>query len=190
MTNLKDDPILEKAWAGAPDLPPLSCPIELKTEAQGRQRDLCASIQIPCSVDPVWRILTSYDRLADIIPNLAVSRRLPHPDGDHKVRLEQVGTQKVFNKFNFSARVVLDMEENYPSTISFAMVEGDFKMMKGSWTLEAIEVNGKPHTRLSYCLSILPKLTMPVQVVEKRLSQDLAANLEAIYRQAIALSPA
>ncbi len=163
----------------------LSCPVDLSTTAEGRQRDLCASVTIPCATETVWRILTNYDCLADIIPSLAVSRRLPHPDGNGKVRLEQVGSQKIL-KVNFSARVVLDMEEDYPSAIHFAMVEGDFKHMKGSWKLEALDSEGdRPQTRLSYCLSILPKRTMPVRIVESRLSQDLAINLQAIYQQAI-----
>lgn len=162
-----------------------ACPVELSTKAQGRQRELCASIEIPCAVDPVWRILTNYDRLADIVPNLTVSRRLPHPEGEHKVRLEQVASQTILKKVDFSARVVLDMEEDYPHKIHFAMVEGDFKMMKGHWMLESLEVEGKAHTRLSYCLVILPKLTMPIQLVEKCLHKDLKTNLEAIYRVAI-----
>ena len=169
----------------------LSCPVDLSTTAEGRQRDLCASVTIPCATETIWQILTNYDCLADIIPSLAVSRRLPHPDGDSasgrgKVRLEQVGSQKIL-KVNFSARVVLDMEEDYPTAIHFAMVEGDFKHMKGSWKLEALESDDdRPKTRLSYCLSILPKRTMPVKMVENRLSQDLAINLQAIYQQAIA----
>ena len=166
----------------------LSCPVDLSTTAEGRQRDLCASVTIPCAAETIWRILTNYDCLADIIPSLAISRRLPHPDGSGKVRLEQVGSQKIL-KVNFSARVVLDMEEDYPSAIHFAMVEGDFKHMKGSWKLEALESDDdRPQTRLSYCLSILPKRTMPVRMVESRLSQDLAINLQAIYQQAIAAS--
>lgn len=165
---------------------PLSCSVELSTTAQGRQRDLCASIQIPCGIEPVWKILTSYDRLAEVIPSLQVSRRLPHPEGENKVRLEQVGSQRFLNRIDFSARVVLDMEEDYPHKLTFAMVEGDFKMMKGCWMLESLDVDGQAHTRLSYCLTVLPKLTMPIKLIEKRLSQDLAQNLEAIYRQAIA----
>lgn len=165
----------------------LSCPVDLSTTAAGRQRDLCASVVIPCSADTIWRILTSYDRLADIIPSLSMSRRLPHPDGDGKVRLEQVGTQQ-FLKVNFSARVVLDMEEDYPNAIHFAMVEGDFKHMGGAWKLEALDSDGdRPQTRLSYCLTILPKRTMPIGLIESRLSEGMTLNLKAIYRQAIAL---
>jgi len=173
----------------APAIPAgLSCPVDLSTTAEGRQRDLCASVTIPCATETIWRILTNYDCLADIIPSLSVSRRLPHPDGSNKVRLEQVGSQKVL-KVNFSARVVLDMEEEYPNAIHFAMVEGDFKHMKGAWKLEALESeDDRPRTRLSYCLSILPKRTMPIRMVESRLSQDLALNLQAIYSQAIVAS--
>lgn len=165
--------------------PALSCPIDLSTTAEGRQRDLCASVVIPCAAEPIWRILTNYDRLAEIIPSLSMSRRLPHPEGTGKVRLEQVGAQQ-FLKISFSARVVLDMEEDYPNAIHFAMVEGDFKHMKGCWKLEALETGERPKTRLSYCLTILPKRTMPIRLLESRLGEGIALNLQAIYRQAIA----
>jgi ribosome-associated toxin RatA of RatAB toxin-antitoxin module len=193
MSNPSDS-ALPDSHAVTPTAGLLSCPVDLSTTAEGRQRELCASVTIPCAADTIWRILTDYDCLADIIPSLAVSRRLPHPDGDGpdgkgKIRLEQVGSQKIL-KVNFSARVVLDMEEDYPNAIHFAMVEGDFKHMKGAWKLEALESEGdRPQTRLSYCLSILPKRTMPVSLVESRLSQDLAVNLRAIYERAIAASP-
>lgn len=39
----------------------------------------------------VWAVLTDYDALADFVPALAVSERLPHPSGDaNLVRLRQV----------------------------------------------------------------------------------------------------
>lgn len=169
------------------DPAPANFPVELQTLGEGRQRELCAQVVIPRSLEQVWGVLTDYECLAKFIPNLALSRRVAHPDG--KIRLEQIGNQQ-FLKLNFAARVVLDMEEDYPHAINFAMVEGDFKVFKGAWKLSAVEVEGKACTRLTYCLTVIPKLAMPVKLIEGCLGRDLSNNLAAISQYVTDLYPA
>lgn len=155
--------------------------VEVRTEELAhRQRQITARIQIYHPVEQVWQVLTAYDTLADFIPNLAVSRRLAHPNGG--IRLEQVGTQRLL-RFNFSARVVLDLEEKFPYEIQFDMVEGDLKAYSGKWLLEPEFSCTSPGTNLCYIVRVLPKRTMPVAIVERRLRQDLRTNLLAIRRR-------
>lgn len=155
--------------------------VEVRTEELAhRQRQITARIQIYHPVEQVWQVLTAYDTLADFIPNLAVSRRLAHPNGG--IRLEQVGTQRLL-RFNFSARVVLDLEEKFPYEIQFDMVEGDLKAYSGKWLLEPDFGCNSPGTNLCYTVRVLPKRTMPVAIVERRLRQDLRTNLVAIRRR-------
>lgn len=154
--------------------------VEVKTERlEGRQRQISASIKLPYSVEQVWEILTDYDALADFIPNLAKSRRLPHPAGG--IRLEQVGVQQVLF-LDFSARVVLDMEENFPHEIRFSMVEGDFKAFSGAWQLETWPDAGVG-TKLTYSVLVCPKRTLPVGAVERRICCDLPLNLLAVLER-------
>ena len=148
---------------------------------EGRQRKIAAKIQIPRSLDHVWQVLTDYEALATFIPNLAKSQRLPHPTGG--IRLEQVGTQRLM-RVSFSARVVLDLTEVYPSEIRFEMVEGDFKSFTGTWQLEAIaNASSQPLTQLSYTVCVWPKRTMPVILIENRLRHDLPLNLIAVRQR-------
>jgi ribosome-associated toxin RatA of RatAB toxin-antitoxin module len=158
--------------------------IQLEKIAQ-RQRQITAVIQIPQPVEKVWQVLTDYEALPEFIPNLAKSKLLDHPNGG--IRLEQVGSQSLLN-FKFCARVILDLEELFPQSISFRMIEGDFKDFSGSWCLEPCLVNGKPETRLSYTIKVWPKLIMPVSIIESRLSKDLQTNLQAIYQRSINLA--
>lgn len=145
-----------------------------------RQRQITAKIQIPQPVEQIWKVLTDYEALADFIPNLAKSRLLDHPDGG--IRLEQVGSQRLLN-FNFCARVVLDLQESFLQEINFCMVEGDFKGFSGSWCLEPY-INGEIiGTNLCYTIQVWPKLTMPITIIENRLSKDLRLNLLAIYQR-------
>ncbi|MBI4782826.1 MAG: SRPBCC family protein [Oscillatoriophycideae cyanobacterium NC_groundwater_1537_Pr4_S-0.65um_50_18] len=162
--------------------------VEVQTVcAEGRQRQICAKIQIPYSIEQVWQILTDYDRLADFIPNLTKSCKIAHPQGG--IRIEQVGTQSLL-KLKFCARVVLDMVEQFPHQIDFCMIEGDFKQFSGSWTLQpvaalgAVETRAEAWTELCYMIVVLPPRTMPIGMIEKRLKSGLVTNLSAIRDRA------
>ncbi|RCJ35433.1 cyclase [Nostoc minutum NIES-26] len=171
-TNLEDN-----LAANVNNLPSVAVEIEKIAE---RQRQITAKVQIPQPVEPIWRVLTDYEALADFIPNLAKSRLLEHPKGG--IRLEQIGSQRLLN-FNFCARVVLDLVENFPKEINFQMVEGDFKGFSGSWYLEPYFLGECIGTNLCYTIQIWPKLTMPVTIIERRLSKDLRLNLLAIHQR-------
>ncbi|QLE41476.1 cyclase [Nostoc sp. C052] len=145
-----------------------------------RQRQISAKVQIPHPVEQIWKVLTNYEALPDFLPNLAKSCLIEHPNGG--IRLEQVGSQRLLN-FNFCARVVLDLEECFPKTINFRMVEGDFKGFSGSWCLEPYSFGEYIGTNLSYTIQVWPKLTMPVGIIENRLSKDLRLNLLAIHQR-------
>lgn len=158
--------------------------VQIEPIAQ-RTRKISAKLSIPHPIEPIWRVLTNYEALADFIPNLAISRRLEHPTGG--IRIEQVGTQRLL-RFNFSARVVLDLEEKFPHEINFNLVEGDLKAFSGAWQLEPGEQADNVATNLCYTVSVLPKRTMPVAIIERRLSNDLRINLLAIRQRVNDLS--
>lgn len=150
-----------------------------------RQRQITARIQIPQPIEQVWKVLTDYEALAKFIPHLAKSRLVKHPTGG--IRLEQVGSQRLL-RFNFCARVVLDLKEYFPKEISFCLVEGDFKDFSGSWSLESFSLGEQMGTNLCYTLKVWPKLTMPVGIIENRLSKDLQLNLVAIRDRVVQLA--
>lgn len=155
--------------------------VKVQTEAVAeRQRQITAKIQIPHPVEQVWQVLTNYESLADFIPNLAQSRLLAHPQGG--IRLEQIGSQR-FLRLNFSARVVLDLDENFPNEINFNMVEGDLKAFFGSWQLKPYSLDDQSGTNLYYTVRVWPKRTMPVAIIERRLASDLQLNLLAIRQR-------
>ncbi|MDP5338117.1 MAG: SRPBCC family protein, partial [Nodularia sp. (in: cyanobacteria)] len=147
-------------------LPDVAVQVEKIAE---RQRQITAKIQIPQPVERIWKVLTDYEALSDFIPNLAKSCLLEHPHGG--IRLEQIGSQRLL-KFNFCARVVLDLEECFPKEINFSMVEGDFKGFSGSWCLEPYSQGEDKGTTLCYTIRVWPKLTMPITIIERRLSND------------------
>lgn len=159
--------------------------VQVQTDlAEGGRRHLSARIQLPYTVDQIWQILTDYDHLAEFIPGLAKSCRIPHPEGG--IRLEQIGSQSLL-KLKFCARVVLDMVEQVPHRLDFQMVEGDFREFAGSWILEPVELDDRVGTNLVYTIRILPPRVMPTRVIEGRLHHNLCVNLTAIRSRAEAL---
>ncbi|MBF2067897.1 MAG: SRPBCC family protein [Calothrix sp. C42_A2020_038] len=143
-----------------------------------RKRKITSKIQILRPPETVWEVLTNYEALAEFIPNLTKSQRLEHPQGG--IRLEQVGQERLL-KFNFNARVVIDLFEVFPKEINFQMVEGDFKEYSGSWHLLPC-FDSQSSTNLCYTLFVHPKRMMPVGIIEQRLSNGLKVNLLAIKK--------
>ncbi|MEH2089189.1 SRPBCC family protein [Nostoc sp.] len=179
--NITENPDLQSSTDDTKLEEDLLAQVEVQIEKIAeRQRQISARVQIPHPVEQIWKVLTNYEALPDFLPNLAKSCLIEHPDGG--IRLEQVGSQRLLN-FNFSARVVLDLEECFPKTINFRMVEGDFKGFSGSWCLEPYSFGEYLGTNLSYTIQVWPKLTMPVGIIENRLSKDLRLNLLAIHQR-------
>ncbi len=164
---------------------PDSLSLDITTEKlEGRQRRIIASIVIPCPTEQVWRVLTDYENLANFIPNLTLSRPVERPEPGFF--LEQIGSQCFLN-FQFCARVVLKMVEEFPHLISFKMVEGDFKRFEGAWKLK--EDSSTAGTRLTYEVVICPPRVIPVALIERHLRHDLTQNLQAILAYTIATTP-
>lgn len=142
------------------------------------ERRIQAEILIPCPMAPVWQVLTDYESLADFLPNVAVSRRLPHPEGN--IRLEQVGTQPLL-QVQFRARVVLDITEIYPRRIEFHCVAGDFSRFDGAWQLDPQGTD----TLLVYTVQVRPQRHLPVRLIEGQITQGIRMNLLAIRERVV-----
>ena len=158
-------------------------------EAPARNcRHIYYGITVRASLPLVWQVLTDYEHLSEFIPNLALSRRCYHPQGG--TRLEQEGFQSVLG-FRFRASVTLDMTElvddaQHPRrrSVLFDMVKSsDFTRFQGEWYLEAMQEEAEvARTYLGYCVEVVPRGLIPVQLVEWRIREDLPSNLAAIKR--------
>ncbi|XP_021281105.1 uncharacterized protein LOC110414312 isoform X2 [Herrania umbratica] len=173
--------------------------IEIK-KLGGNSRRIRSKIGIEASLDTVWKILTDYEKLADIIPGLAVSKVVEKKD--KFARLYQIGQQNLPLGLKFNAKGVLDCYEKdleiLPSgkkrEIQFKMVEGDFTRFEGTWLIEQLnkgKCKGEEaffgqeiQTTLSYLVDVKPKMWLPVRLVEGRLSSEIKTNLSCIREEA------
>ncbi|KAL8260130.1 hypothetical protein R6Q59_028083 [Mikania micrantha] len=145
-----------------------------------RERRVKSEVEVDADVDSVWKALTDYERLADFIPNLIFSARIPcaHPG---RIWLEQRGLQRALY-WHIEARVVLDLQE-FPNTangreLHFSMVDGDFKKFEGKWFVKS---GRRTSTAiLSYEVNVIPNFNIPAIFMERIIRSDLPVNLQAI----------
>ncbi|KAG9444031.1 hypothetical protein H6P81_015371 [Aristolochia fimbriata] len=153
-----------------------------------RERRVRAWISVEADVESVWNVLTDYEKLADFIPNLVCSGRIPCPHPG-RIWLEQRGFQRALY-WHIEARVVLDLQE-FPHLVDgrelhFSMVDGDFKKFEGKWSV-------KPGVRscmttLSYEVSVIPRFNFPAILLERIIRSDLPVNLGALAWRAERIS--
>ncbi|KAK2649872.1 hypothetical protein Ddye_017361 [Dipteronia dyeriana] len=173
--------------------------VYIEIEKFGRNsRRIRSKIEIEANLDTVWNILTDYERLVDFIPGLAVSE-LVEKKGNF-ARLFQIGQQNLPFGLKFNAKGVLDCYEKdleiFPHSkkrdIEFKMIEGDFQLFEGKWSLEQL---GKfqdtdsalaqgSQTTLTYVVNVQPKMWLPVRLVEGRLKKEIKTNLSCIREAA------
>lgn len=148
-------------------------------KGQRYKRYLSVEMLIPYSREQVWQVITSYNTLSEFIPNLVKSRRISN--SENKFILELIGFCEILN-FPFSLRTVLEVVENFPNKIDTQMIEGDLQSYSGQWRLEEFE-DTKNQTLLFYSAEIVPKLTMPIVLLERQLNRLLPVNFLAICQR-------
>ncbi|XP_016649492.1 PREDICTED: uncharacterized protein LOC103327240 isoform X2 [Prunus mume] len=167
-------------------------------------RRIRSEIGIEAPLNTVWNLLTDYERLADFIPGLAVCRLLHKTD--NYARLFQIGQQNLAFGLKFNAKGIVDCYETPLETlpnlghrrdIEFNMVEGDFEIFQGKWSLQQLNreiscddslIEQQMHTTLSYLVDVKPKLWLPIRLVEGRLCKEIKINLACIREEALKLN--
>ncbi|KAI3462407.1 hypothetical protein Pfo_019070 [Paulownia fortunei] len=146
-----------------------------------RERRIKAEISVNADVESVWYALTDYERLADFIPNLVSSGRIPCPHPG-RIWLEQRGLQRALY-WHIEARVVLDLQEFLNSEndreLHFSMVDGDFKKFEGKWSVKSRK-GSLPTTTLGYEVNVIPTFNFPAIFLERIIRSDLPVNLQAL----------
>ncbi|CAL4928287.1 unnamed protein product [Urochloa decumbens] len=145
-----------------------------------RERRVLASVAVAADVDTLWQVITDYERLADFIPNLVHSGRIPCPH-DGRIWLEQRGLQQALY-WHIEARVVLDLHEVPNSAngreLHFSMVDGDFKKFEGKWSIRSGPRSSS--AILLYEVNVIPRFNFPAIFLEKIIRSDLPVNLRAL----------
>ncbi|XP_021310710.1 uncharacterized protein LOC8074135 [Sorghum bicolor] len=120
--------------------------IQVSKVGKRNRRLVRARVRVHAPLEAVWATLTDYEGLADFIPGLSECRLLDQHDGF--ARIYQVGEQDLALGFKFNAKGTIDCYEGdmevLPDAgarrreIAFNMIDGDFKLFQGKWSVEEI----------------------------------------------------
>lgn len=175
--------------------------IEVRKLPKRNRRLVRARVRADAPLETVWATLTDYEGLADFIPGLSECRLL---DQDASfARLYQVGEQDLALGFKFNAKGTIDCYEGEMEVlpagarrreIAFKMIEGDFKVFEGKWSVEEVDgcidegeeisADQEFQTILSYVVELEPKLWVPVRLLEGRICNEIKTNLVSIREEA------
>eukprot|EP00803_Ostreobium_quekettii_P006825 evm.model.scf_9.11 EVM.evm.TU.scf_9.11 scf_9:175515-177886(-) len=149
-------------------------------------RRVVAMIAVNAPRQELWQVVTDYNNLADILPNLAESEVMGYPKGAPAgyCRVRQVAV-KSYPDMEMSVESVLDMVEKPMAEIQFRQREGMFDVLQGKWIISEGEKRGAEPVVLKYAMEVKMGIDAGrVKVVEPLLErfavEDIQHNLEAI----------
>ena len=136
------------------------------------------SAEAPAAVDAriAWQVLTDYDRLAEFVPDLRVSRIISVPG--QPLLLEQKG-EAGFLLFSISIEVVLQLDETRPERLGFRAVSGNMKQMRGEWRISRADQG----IRLSYAAQIEPDFWVPPLIGAALMRRDIGKQIAGVVRE-------
>uniref|UniRef100_A0A0E0JU81 Coenzyme Q-binding protein COQ10 START domain-containing protein n=1 Tax=Oryza punctata TaxID=4537 RepID=A0A0E0JU81_ORYPU len=170
--------------------------IQVRKLPKRNRRLVRARVSVDAPLEAVWATLTDYEGLAGFIPGLSECRLLDQADSF--ARLYQVGEQDLALGFKFNAKGTIDCYEGEMQLlpagarrreIAFNMIDGDFKVFEGKWSVQEVDGGEKSadqefQTALSYVVELEPKLWVPVRLLEGRICNEIKTNLVSIREEA------
>lgn len=127
----------------------------LDVERRGRDILVHAWAEMEASAELAFATLVDYDRLADFIPNIALSRTVAR-DGSRAL-IEQRG-RAGFGPFGQQFTLMLAIDEEPFAAIRASAVGGDFRRFDASYQLTEIDATT---TRLVYRATLEPNAIVP-----------------------------
>lgn len=149
------------------------------TSLGGRRRRISGGLDIEAPVKRVWEVMTDYEKLPEILPNIVESRIISDTGGDKQV--EQVIL--LSRTFNIRSRIVVQVIEDYLKALRFLKMQSrDFEEFDGTYRFSEIESG---HCRMEYSLVALPNVFFPVSLVERKILKEVPKLLSNIREVAI-----
>jgi ribosome-associated toxin RatA of RatAB toxin-antitoxin module len=130
------------------------------------------TVQAPLAT--VWRVLTTYDRMNEFVPDLASCRVLSR--NGNEVIVEQFGTAR-FLFMAKSIHLIVRATETPMSSIDIALISGDMKHYESRWELVPQEAGG---TRVLYSGKMSPNFYVPGMLGTQIIRGDIERMLSAV----------
>lgn len=168
--------------------------VMLKTEdLGGRRRRISGCIDIPTSRARVWSVITAYEEMDKVLPNIVTSAVQRTKDS---IVLDQIAL--ISRKLRLKSRMALQVFED-PDTFSLhlKLIEGrDFEAMDATYRIQVLDDDDdesssgsvekhKDRVRLDYDVIAIPFPLYPMSLVENKVAKDVPKMLAAIRDEAV-----
>lgn len=139
--------------------------------------DIQAVIDVPADLPAAWAVLTDYDKLAEIVPDMESSRVISKPG--EAITVYQRG-KKSWLLINMPLELVFRMDEIPPSRIRFSLISGNIGDMYGEWRLTRFGQG----VRIKYVAHMKPGLFSPrVPGDSLLIESDIENMMQSIGRE-------
>ena len=147
--------------------------VTINTRLQGATIDIHASALLNADAATAWRVLTDYDRYAEFIPDLQVSRVVAR-DGA-KITVEQSGDAALW-LFKVPVHVTFEVNEHPPDRLRSRTVAGSVRVLASSYVL----VPDASGLRLDYAGQIVPGFELVGHIERMMLERNAARHFQAL----------
>jgi len=175
-------PVLGAGQSPRLDVPKLEVSVtRVKTDSLNLY-EVNASGSVQAPLPAVWKVLTTYDRMEDFVPDLASCRVLSR--NGNEVIIEQFGTAR-FLFMSRSIHLVVRATEQPMSSIDIALISGDMKHYEARWELIPMPETGG--TRVIYSGRLMPNFYVPgllgTNIIRSDIQRMMGAVLAHLDRQ-------
>jgi ribosome-associated toxin RatA of RatAB toxin-antitoxin module len=147
--------------------------VTLNSKLQGDEIDIQASAMLNADAATAWRVLTDYDRYAEFIPDLRVSRVVAR-DGA-KITVEQSG-DAAFWLFKMPVNVTFEVIERPPNSLQSRTVAGSMRVLASSYALVPVASG----VRLDYTGQIVPGFELVGRIEQMAVERNAARQFQAL----------
>ena len=136
-----------------------------------------ATVRIHAHREVVWSLITSCAEALSLVPGLVRCEVLETAPDRSWQRIRHV-----MNYSWYAPILTYEMRANYvePSRISVERVSGDFRILRGSWSLHSVGDDTLAH----YVVELAPSFWVPKWIVRAALRRDLPKMLRALRARA------
>jgi carbon monoxide dehydrogenase subunit G len=146
--------------------------IAVESERDGDVVNIHARAFLNVDVATAWRVLTDYNRYAEFIPDLRVSRVIARRGAT--VTVEQSGDATWL--FRFPVEITFEISESPPSRLQSRAVAGSLRSLVSSYTLTP----ANPGTRLDYIGHVEPGFALFGQIEQSAVERNIARQFQAL----------
>lgn len=147
--------------------------VSMDTARDGNAIDIHASAVLNADAGTAWRVLTDYDRYADFIPGLHLSRVVARRG--EVVTVQQSGTA-AFWLLELPLDITFEIQEVPPYVLRSRAVAGSMRGLDSRYTLRPV-AHG---TRLNYVGRVVPGFELPERLEQTVVEQSVTRQFQAL----------